>query len=154
MDPVSELPTDTIRFGSNAFGVERAFFRRITQSWAGPGWDFMISGRLREGDASLFPHGVHIEAESAPIRLEQAADYTGVKLELAGAYDEESGEPYFGLRIVETHDIADVRIQFRARDGRRYLIHLSGTVDRTALRVPTAVEALAWVEELPDHSYL
>lgn len=113
----------------------------------------MIGGRLLEGDGSLFPHGAHIEAEAAPILLDNAADYTGVELNLPGTYDDESGEPYFGLRIVETHDIADVHIQFRAKDGQKYLIYFSGTVDRTALRAVTKVEALVWIEELPDHAY-
>lgn len=113
----------------------------------------MISGRLLQGDGSLFPQGAHIEAGAAPIQLDKATDHTGVELNLPGACDEESGEPYFGLRIVETRDIFDVHIQFRAKDGQKYLTRLSGTVDRTALRAPTMVEALVWIEEFPDHAY-
>ena len=33
-----------MRVGPYEFAIESAYFRYITQSWAGPGWDFSFSG--------------------------------------------------------------------------------------------------------------
>ena len=42
------------------------------------------------------------------IPLAKLDDYTGIELDFPGSYDDESGEPYFGLFVGESYDVSDV----------------------------------------------
>jgi hypothetical protein len=143
-----------MRFGGYEFAIEAASFRYITQSWSGPGWDFNFSGPCVSGpDVSVFCYGARLLTEAAPLPLGKAADYTGVELDLPGSFDEESGEPFFGLNVTEEHEVSDVRLRFAERAGSRYRIEIVATVAKSVLGQPEKLELSAWAEELPDHAY-
>lgn len=147
--------TNTMRFDRYEFSIDAASFRYITQSWSGPGWDFEFCGRCVNDNAEepLFPYGARVLTEAAPMPLTKAKDYLGVEVVLPLPYDEESGEPLFGLNVMEEHPLSDVRFRFAERDGKRYRIELTGIVARSVLGHPVALELSAWAEEMPDHAY-
>jgi hypothetical protein len=144
-----------MRLGRYEFAVKTATFRYITQSWSGPGWDFNFSGPCINDDpeGALFPYGARLLTEAAPLPLVKAADYTGIEVVLPLSYDEESGEPFFGLNVCEEHEVSDVRLRFVERDGKRYRIEITATVAKSVLGHPESFELSAWTEELPDHAY-
>jgi hypothetical protein len=147
---------DRMRIGRFEFAIESATFRRISQSWSGPGWDFNFRGRCLNDDPEepMFPHGgIGLYTEAAPLPLDKADDYTGVELDLPGYYDEATGEPHFAIDVGESCEASDVRLRFVERDGTRYLIAMSGTAPSSLLGHAERFELKAWVEEQPDHAY-
>lgn len=144
-----------LSLGSYEFAIETATFRYITQSWSGPGWDFDFRGPCLNDDPEvpLFPYGVHLFTEIAPLPLIRAENYTGAELHLPLPYDEETGELFFGLNVCEEHQVSDVRLRFVARDGSRYLIEITGTVAKTVLGAPEKLILISWAAQLPDHAY-
>jgi hypothetical protein len=145
-----------MRLGRFAFVIDFGSFRRITQCWSGPGWDFNFSGASVNCDPEeqLFPEGrIGVYCEAAPLPFAKAADYTGVEIELPGYYHEATGEPYFAVDVGESFEVSDARLRFEKREGGRYLIALSGTVSAAVFRHPERFELLAWADELPDHAY-
>ncbi len=146
-----------MRLGRYLFAVQAAEFRYITQSISGPGWDFSFSGPCLNEDPgaedSLFDDGARLFTEAAPLPLQKAEDYTGVELVVPEPYDEESGEPFFGLNVLEEHEVSDVRLHFVERQGDRYRIEITATVAETVFGHPEKLELSAWTEELPDHAY-
>ncbi|MFO0956439.1 MAG: hypothetical protein U0800_03105 [Isosphaeraceae bacterium] len=150
------IAVDRMRIGLFEFAVASATFRRITQSWSGPGWDFNFSGRCLNDNPEepIFLHGaVNLYAEAAPLPLTKADDYTGVELELAGDYDEPTGEPYFAIDAGESYETSDVRMRFVERDGSRYLVEMHGLVPGSLFGHPDSFELRAWAQEQPDHAY-
>ncbi len=101
----------------------------------------------------LFPLGVSLYAEAAPIPLAKLDDYTGIELDLPGSYDDASGEPYFGIFVGESHDVWDVHLRFAERDGSRYLLVITGIISESVLGKAEPFECTVWAEELPDHAY-
>jgi hypothetical protein len=144
-----------MRVGDYEFAIEVAWFRYITRSWSGPGWDFSFTGPCINDNAeeSVFPYGARLLTEAAPLPLEKAEDYTGVELILPLPYDEESGEPFFGLNVGEEYEVSDVRLRFAQRDGGRYRIEIIATLSEAVLGRPERLELSAWTEERPDHAY-
>lgn len=150
------IETDRMRLGRFEFAIDFGSFRRITQCWSGPGWDFNFSGKCLNDDPeeSTFPLGrVGLYCEAAPLPLAKAADYSGVEFDLPGCGDEVTGEPYFAVYVNESYEVADVRLRFAERDGNRYRIELSGIASASVLGHPAEIELSAWAEELPDHAY-
>ena len=150
------IEVDRIRLGRFDFAIESATFRRITQSWSGPGWDFIFSGRCLNDDLErpMSLHGgVVIYAEAAPLPLTKADDYSGVELDLPGYFDEATGEPYFAIDVGESYEASDVRLRFVERDGNRYLIEMSGLAPSSLCGEEVGFELKAWVQEQPDHAY-
>jgi hypothetical protein len=141
-----------MRLGTYEFAIHAASFRYISQSWSGPGWDFNFCGRC-VNDEAAFPYGAGLYTEAAPLPLAKAEDYTGIELLLPLPYDEESGEPFFGLNVLEEHEVSGVRLRFAERDGQRYRIEVTATVAKTVFGHPERLELSAWAEELPDHAY-
>src|SRR5262249_13010090 len=128
------LSPNRMRVGRYEFVVDFGSFRRITECWSGPGWDFNFSAACVNYDPEelIFPEGrIGVYCEAAKLPLAKAADYTGIELDLPGSYDVESGEPNFAVEVGESYDISDVRLKFAERDGLRYRIELSGTVSRS-----------------------
>lgn len=144
-----------MRLGTYDFAVEAASFRYITQSWSGPGWDFTFSGPCLSDDPEepVFPFGFRLSTEAAPLPLEKAADYTGKELLLPLPYDDESGEPFFGLNVCEEHAVSNLWLRFAERDGSRYRIEITATAAETVLGEREGLEISAWAEELVDHAY-
>ena len=144
-----------MRLGCYEFAIDAASFRYVTQSWSGPGWDFEFRGRCVNDspEEPLFLYGARLLTEAAPMPLAKSNDYTGVELELPLSYDEESGEPLFGLQVMEEHPLSNVHLRFVERKGNRYRIEMSATVAETVLGQPEALQLSAWAEELPDHAY-
>src|SRR5271170_5973337 len=80
--------------------IDFGSFRRITQCWSGPGWDFNFSGACVNDDPEnpTFPDGrIGVYCDAAPLPFAKATDYTGVEFDLPGSYDEATGEPYFAV---------------------------------------------------------
>lgn len=150
MDAINRL-----KLGDYEFAIEYASFRYITQSWSGPGWDFSFSGPCLNNDPDevSFMNGVGLLTEAAPLPIANQEDLTGVTISLPLPYDEESGEPYFGIYVWEEHDVSDVVLRFAERSGNKYRIEFSGTASKSALGQPTPIELNAWAERLPDHAY-
>ncbi len=150
------IQTNSMRLGRFEFVIDFGSFRRITQCWSGPGWDFNFSGACINCDPD---HPFYADArigiccEAAPLPLAKAADYTGVEMELPGNGDEATGEPYFAVDVGESFEVSDAKLRFAQRDGVRYLIELSGTVCATLFGHPERFELSAWADELPDHAY-
>lgn len=144
-----------LELGRFLFVVESASFRYITGSNSGPGWDFdFIGGCVNDDeDEPLFEYGARLYTEAAPIPIRKMDDYTGVDVFLPESYDDESGEPYFGLKSVEEHEVSNLRLRFRQKRGDRYLIEITGTVAPSLLVEATQLNLLAWAEEQPDHAY-
>lgn len=150
------LAANQMRLGRFEFAIDSGSFRRITQCWSGPGWDFTFRGRClnHDSDNPVFQSGrIGVYCEAAPLPLTKADDYTGVELVLPGSYDEATGEPFFAVDVGESYEASDVTLRFRERDGGRYLIELSGTVSEAVLGHPERFELMAWADELPDHAY-
>lgn len=150
------VAVNRMQLGRFEFAIEFGTFRRITQSWSGPGWDFNFSGRCLDDDPedpTFIYGGVGVFAEAAPLPLAKADDYTGVELDLPGDYDEATGEPYFAIDVGESYEASDVRLRFAARDGGRYLIEMTGIASPSILGHPERFELVAWAEEQPDHAY-
>lgn len=147
--------TNHLLLGKYRFSFHDANFRHVTQSYSGPGWDFNLAAKCvnDDPDNELFPLGVSLYAEAAPIPLAKFADYTGIELDLPGSYDDASGEPYFGLYVGETYDVSDVHLRFAERDGSRYLLIITGIISKSVLGKSEPFECTVWAEELPDHAY-
>ena len=147
------VEADRMRLGRFEFAVDSGSFRRVTECWSGPGWDFIFGGRCVSG-AFVTPDGrIGIYCQAAPLPLAKADDYTGTELDLPGYYDEATGEPFFAVDVGESYELADVRLRFAERDGGRYRIEMSGTVPATVTGRTERFELSAWADELPDHSY-
>ena len=149
------LAEDRMKLARYEFTVERAFFRYITQSISGPGWDFdFMGGCLNDRKRSpIFPYGFRLYTEAAPFPLTKMDDYTGIEIALPTSYDEETGEPYFGLKVLEEYDVFNLRLKFLRREGNLYLIEITATVDENVLGSEKSLKLLAWTEEQPDHAY-
>ena len=142
-----------MRLGPYTFAVESASFRRITQSWSGPGWDFSFSGPCLNDPEGIFPLGARLLTEAAPLPIVKADDYTGIDLEIPMPYDDETGEPYFGLNVGEEYEVSGLHLRFCERAGSSYRIEVTATVSEAVLGRPERLELSAWAEELPDHAY-
>lgn len=144
-----------LQIGRYEFVVESASFRYIIESWSGPGWDFTFVGRCTndDGETSVFPYGAKLYTEASPLPLEPADDFTGIEIVLDSPYDEESGEPYFGLKLWEEHDVSRMRLHFVKKDGDRYLIEITATIADSVFGHEEQLNLRAWVKQLPDHAY-
>lgn len=142
-------------FGKYSFAIQSANFRHVTQSHSGPGWDFKLNGRCvnDEPGHELFPLGISLYTEASPLPLAKSHDYTGIEVDLPGSYEEDSGEPCFGLFVGESYEVSDVHLRFAERDGQRYLLTISGIIPEAVLGQSEPFKCTAWVEELPDHAY-
>jgi hypothetical protein len=150
------IAVNWMRLGRFEFVIDFGSFRRITQSWSGPGWDFNFSGQCVNDDPeepTFWDGRIGLYAEAAPLPLAKATDYTGIELHLPGSYDEATGEPYFAVDVGESYEVSEVRLRFAERLGNRYRIELSGTTSAAVLGHPERFEMSAWADELPDHAY-
>ncbi len=150
------VEANRMQLGRFKFAIESGSFRRITQCWSGPGWDFNFSGRCinDDPDEPFFSlDGIVVYCDAAPLPLAKAADYTGIEIDLPGLYDEATGEPYFAIDLGESYEVSDATLRFAERDGGRYRIELSGVVSSSVFGSPAEFELSAWAEELPDHAY-
>ena len=150
------VEANQMRLSRFEFAIDFGSFRRITQCWSGPGWDFNFSGRCINDDPEepiLRFDRIGLYCEAAPLPLAKAADYTGEELDLPGSGDEATGEPYFAIDLGESYEVSDVRLRFAERDGRRYRVELSGVASPSVFGHPAEIELSAWAEELPDHAY-
>jgi hypothetical protein len=142
-------------FDSHRFIIESATFRYITHSCSGSGWDFNFTGRcLADNDEDpKYPYGIRLSTEAGSLPLEPRDDLTGAYVELNSPYDEESGEPYFDLNVMESHDIPKLRLDFAERRGNEYLIKIMATVAETVTGRLEPLSLLAWTRREADHAY-
>ena len=84
------VESNRMRLGKYEFVIDFASFRRITESWSGPGWDFTFGGKCVSGDFVSVDGRIALYCEAAPLPFPKAADYSGVEVVLPGHYDETS----------------------------------------------------------------
>lgn len=145
------VEANRMRLGRFEFAIDFGSFRRIADCGTGPGWDFNFAGACLNddpADPTFWDGRIGVYCDAAPLPIPQAADYTGVEIELPGFYDESTGEPYFAVYVGESCEVSDTRLRFAERDGNRYRIELSGTTP--VLGHPERFELSAWAEQLPD----
>jgi hypothetical protein len=141
-------------FGGYDFSIESASFGYVIQSWSGPGWDFSFTGTCVSGpNTDLFSYGARLLTEAAPLPLQKSEDYRGLELAVTEPFNKTSGEPYFGLNVMEEHEVSEVHLKFLEREGNRYLIELTALIAETVLGQPERLELLVWTKELPDYAY-
>jgi hypothetical protein len=148
--------TNRMILGRYEFVIDFGSFRRITQCWSGPGWDFNFSGACVNSDPDRpisLDDRIGVYCEAAPLPFDKAADYTGIDLLLPGDGVEGTDEPHFAIDVGESYNASDVRLRFVERDGSRYRIELSGIAPADIFRRPEPFQLNAWAKELPDHAY-
>ncbi len=139
-----------MNFGNYPFEVEKATFRFIPENDTGPGWDFDFSGECLNDKDDLFDYGFRLYTEAAPILFPKRDDLTGVEIFLPKPFDEKSGEPFFGFKVWEEHEVFDLTLRFIERDEDRYLIEIFATVAKTVLGFPAPLHLRAWAHQLPE----
>lgn len=144
-----------LHFDSHRFAIDSATFRYITDSDTGPGWDFKFSGPCitDDADAPKYPYGIRVLCEAAHLPLEPMDDLTGAMVELNSPYDEDSGEPYFDVNVMEAHDVPRLRLHFVEGRSDRYLIEINATVAETITGKQESLSMLAWARREADHVY-
>src|SRR5438132_3004613 len=81
------VESNRMRLGRFEFVIDFGSFRRITECWSGPGWDFNFSGACVNDDSEepTFADGrIGVYCDAAPLPLAKAADYTGLEVDLPG----------------------------------------------------------------------
>lgn len=149
----SDKALGSMRLAKREFAINTASFRFVTDSISGPGWDFSFGGQCVNGEDGLFPFGARLYTEAAPLPLANTDDLTGAELECPLPYDEETGEPLFGFKVMEEHDVFDLCLRFGEKRGNSYRIELNATVSETVLGYPEKLAVSAWAERLADHAY-
>lgn len=151
---VSNDPDSLMRLGSYQFAINVASFRYIASSDTGPGWDFDFSGPCINDDPQepVFPYGARLYTEIAPLPLDPVDDFTGIVLDLPRPFDEDTGEPLFGLKVWEEHDVSNLMLRFVEKRGHRYRIEITALVADTVFGHPEQLSLSAWTERLPDRS--
>jgi hypothetical protein len=148
------MSPNTMQIEDFQFRVEAASFRYIKDSSSGAGWDFSFhASGANEVCQDMFPYDAMLGTEAAPLPLDYADDFTGVELTVPMPYDDESGEPFFGLMVMEEHEVSNLRLKFVDRDGNRYLIEIDADVAASVLGHVSKLKMLTWAEQLPDHTY-
>ncbi len=147
--------TGFLHLGDYRFAIDTATFRHVTDSDSLPGWDFLFSGPCLNDNAEepLFPFGAKLLAEASPIPLQDDDDLSGQSLFLELPYDDDSGEPYFGINVCEEHDLSQLTLEVLDRDADRYLIAISATSAPTITGKPEAVTMRAWATRRAKCSY-
>ena len=142
-------------FDSHRFAIQSASFRYITDSWSGPGWDFDFSGPCitDSKDKPEYPYGIRLMTEAGPLPLKPLDDLTGAFIELNSPYDEESGEAYFDVNVMEAHDVLKLRLDFVERRGDEYLVKVEATVAETVTGRQESLSLVAWARREADHAY-
>jgi hypothetical protein len=149
------MSENELHFDSHRFIIESATFRYITHSHSGAGWDFNFTGRCLTDDDEepKYPYGIRLSTEAGSLQLEPRDDMTGTYVELNSPYDEESGEPYFDLNVMELHDIPKLLLDFVERCDNQYLIKIVATVAKTVTGRLEPLSLLAWTRREADHAY-
>lgn len=151
---VQTMDDNKMTLDSYQFSVDEGSFRYITDSISGAGWDFNFSGEcLNDTEDELFPFGFRLLCEAAPLPFEKSSDYTGKEIYLEKSYDEESGEPYFGINVWEEHELSKLTLKILKKDGKKYLIEITAMAAETILGEPSKVHLLGWAMEEADHAY-
>ena len=106
-----------------------------------------------DGDESEYPYGIRLMTEAGPLPLEPKDDLTGLSIELNSPYDEKSGEPYFDVNVLESHDVPKLKLKFVERRGDEYLIEINATVAETITGKLETLSLVAWAKREKDHAY-
>ncbi|QDV47269.1 hypothetical protein Enr13x_71780 [Stieleria neptunia] len=149
------MDENELHFDSHRFAIESATFRYITDSCSGPGWDFNFSGPCvtDDRDEPEYPYGIRLMTEAGPLPLEPNDDLTGASIELNSPCDEDSGEPYFDVNVMESHDVLRLRLDVVERRGDDYLIKIIATVAETITGKQESLSLIAWAQREADHAY-
>ncbi len=149
------MDDNELHFDTHRFAIECATFRYITDSCSGPGWDFTFAGPCitDDDDEPEYPYGIRLMTEAAPLPLKPQDDLTGASIELHSPYDVDSGEPYFDVNVMESHDVPELRLDFVERRDDKYLIRINATVAETITGNQESLSLLAWAQREVDHTY-
>lgn len=147
------MSDNAMNLGVYQFTENESSFRFISESSSGPGWDFDFKGECVNDKDDLFEYGFRLYTEAAPLGLTKHDDLTGLEIVLPKPYDEESGEPFFGFKVWEEHEVSDLTLRFLRRDGDKYLIEINATVAATVLGKPAPLHLQAWTRQPPDRAY-
>ena len=149
---VPDQADNTMRLGPYEFAIESSSFQHVTGGEYGPGWDFDFRARCvnDDPDEPIFPYGARLYTEVAPMPLDSVEDLTGTVLDLPLPYDNDSGEPLFGLKVWEEHDVSEMKLRFTERQGRSYRIEITALVAYSIFGHPAKLSLAAWAERLPD----
>lgn len=82
--------------------------------------------------------------------LELSEPFRRTEVFLPKSFDEESGEPLFGFKIMEEHDVFDVRLELLNRKEDEYLIEINATVSETVLGRPAPLRLRAWTKRVDE----
>lgn len=139
------MQENQMSLGTYVFSVDEATFKTKDGLW-----DFDFKGRCLDSDSevSLFPYGFRLYTEEAPIALEISEPFQRTEILLREPIDEASGEPLFGFKVMEEHDVYDLRLQFLEKNENGYLIEITATVSETVLGRPTPLRLRAWTKQL------
>lgn len=130
------------------FSVDEAIFQSVGNGL----WNFDFKGRCLDSDSevSLFPFGFRLYTEEAPINLEIPEPFQRIEVLLPKPIDEASGEPLFGFKVMEEHDVYDLRLQLleKKENEYEYLIEITATVSETVLGRPAPLRLRAWTKRV------
>ncbi|AWM37574.1 hypothetical protein GobsT_44390 [Gemmata obscuriglobus] len=138
-----------LQLGPTDFRVLIAWFAPV----AGGGWDFHFYAHCtNEADAAVFPYGVALVAEGAPVPQVLAVDYTGVRLVMPEARYPDSGQSWFGLWVGGEHETWHPELRFAARDGARYRVEFASGTSFEAGGAYLPLRLSTWAEARPPRS--
>jgi hypothetical protein len=133
------------------FDVEMARFGYVRSSNWGAGWNFLLGGFCTTTDRGpkLFPDGLMVYAEAAPLPLDPRADLLAQVVEYSLGYYEEAdwGASWFECWMGGHHETWDVRLEFSERQGTRYQVRFAATVAGDRGHLPLRLSA--WAEFRP-----
>jgi hypothetical protein len=128
------MQENMMSLGTYQFSVDEATFQHTGNGL----WNFDFKGRCLDSDSevSLFPYGFRLYTEEAPLQLELSEPFQRTELYLPKPFDEASGEPLFGFKVMEEHDVFELRLQFLQKKSDEYLIEITATVSDSVLGRP------------------
>lgn len=140
------MQENKMSLGTYQFSVDEATFQHTGNGL----WNFDFKGRCldSESEVTLFPYGFRLYTEEAPISLQLSEPFQRLELFLPGPFDEASGEPLFGFKCMEEHDVSNLRLQFLEKKADEYLIEITATVAQTVLGQPAPLRLRAWTKQL------
>ena len=141
----------TIYYDDLEFIIEIARFGYIRTSDWGAGWNFLIGGFSTATDRgrTLFPHGLMVFAEAAPLLLDPANLLEQMIEYSLGYYEQaEWGASWFECWTEGHNETWDVKLGFAERCDTRYRVILTATIGDNG-RGCLPLRLSAWAEFRP-----
>jgi hypothetical protein len=133
------------------FEVEVAQFGYVRTSHWGAGWNFLIGGFCTASDRglALYPHGLMLYSEAAPLPLDPEADLLTQVVEYSReCYEAAEWDASWFECWTEGHNQTwEVKLEFVERTDSRYRVDVSATVGDGPKLLPLKLSA--WCEYRP-----